>query len=33
MNQDMRSCTICGRPDARDPDVHMARYGHTPVYQ
>ncbi len=25
-------CTICGHRDARDPDAHLAKYGHTPVY-
>lgn len=22
----------CGKTDAREPDAHLAKYGHTPVY-
>lgn len=22
----------CGKTDARDPDAHLIKYGHTPVY-
>lgn len=25
-------CKVCGKMDARDPDAHLIKYGHTPVY-
>jgi hypothetical protein len=33
MPSNNRPCQVCGNTDARDPDAHLAKYGHMPVYE